>query len=315
MKVCVTGANGFVGTALCASLAARGHEVVSVVRHAPTGAAAPTVIEIGDIGPMTDWSKAVIGCDVVVHLAARVHVMKETSADPTTQFRNVNTVATCNLALAAAQAGVRRFVFLSTVKVNGEFTLPGRPFHETDIAKPQDAYAESKYAAEEGLKALTTEFGMEWVIIRPPLVYGPGVKANFAALANAVRRGWPLPLGAIRNSRSLVGIDNLVDFIASCVFHPNAANQTFLISDGLDLSTPELVRKIAQACRVTARVPAVPLFFLRMAAAAFGKASTVTRLCENLQLDVSKASRLLCWKPVMTVEEGIARVMHAHKKQ
>ena len=308
-KILVTGATGFVGRALCAHLTQNGCEVHAAVRTSSNGVQASHIVTVGEIGPNTDWAQSVAGCDVVVHLAARVHVMKEIVADPAALFDAVNTVATANLVRAAARAGVKRFVFISTVKVNGESTAPGHTFKETDIPAPQDAYAFSKYNAERGLKEYATQHGMEWVIIRPPLVYGPGVKANFAALANAAAWGWPLPLGSIRNQRSLVALDNLVDFIACCTQHPQAANQTFLISDGHDLSTPELVRQLARAAGSTARLPRISVALLKMAAALLGKKGAVERMSESLQVDISKAQALLQWVPPVTVEQGLARVI------
>jgi nucleoside-diphosphate-sugar epimerase len=272
------------------------------------------MVAVGDMGASTQWANAVMGCDVVVHLAARVHVMREIAVDPESLFDAVNNVATHNLALAAAHAGVKRFVFISTVKVNGESTAPGHPFVETDTPAPRDAYARSKYQAEEDLKELAQQHGMEWVIIRPPLVYGPGVKANFAALANAATKGLPLPLGSIRNQRSLVALDNLVDFIVCCTQHPKAANQTFLISDGHDLSTPELVRQLAQAAGVTVRLPSIPVALLKLAAALLGKKGAVERLSENLQVNIGKAQTLLQWVPPLTVAQGLANVIKGRQK-
>jgi nucleoside-diphosphate-sugar epimerase len=235
--------------------------------------------------------------------------MHDTEADPLTAFRAVNVGGTLNLARQAATAGVKRFVFISSVKVNGESTLPGRAFTEADAPKPQDAYGQSKHEAEQGLRQLSADTGMEVVVIRPPLVYGPGVKANFAALMRAVQRGWPLPLGAVHNQRSLVALDNLVDFIITCITHPQAANQTFLVSDGQDLSTTELVRGMAQAAGVPARLLPVPVWALQAGASLLGKGDAVQRLCGNLQVDISKARSLLGWLPPVSVEEGLRRAM------
>jgi nucleoside-diphosphate-sugar epimerase len=302
MKICVTGATGFVGGALCGVLAAHGYDLIKAVRKG----AGPGTVAVGDIGAATSWAEAVAGCDVVVHLAARVHVMHETATDPAALFDVVNIVGTRMLVESAASAGVKRFVFISTVKVNGESTTHGHPFTEADTPAPQDAYARSKYQAEEDLKQLAAQHGMEWVIIRPPLVYGPGVKANFLALANAAAKGWPLPVGSISNQRSLIALDNLVDFIACCTQHPKAANQTFLISDGHDLSTPDLVRQLAQAASVVAILPRVPVRLLIMAAALLGKKRAVERISENLQVNISKAQTLLQWIPPVTVEQGLS---------
>lgn len=305
MRICVTGATGFVGSALCSFLVASGHSVVKAVRKG----IGPNLVAVGEISAATQWEDAVAGCHVVVHLAARVHVMQETVADPAALFDAINAVATRNLVQAAALAGVKRFVFISTVKVNGESTLPGRPFSETDTPAPQDAYARSKYRAEEELRKLAAQQRMEWVIIRPPLVYGPGVRANFAMLANAAAKGWPLPLGCIRNQRSLVALANLVDFIACCIQHPRAADQIFLISDGQDVSTVKLVQLLAQTTGVKARLPCIPLFVLKMAAAILGKRGSVERLSESLQVNISKSRTLLNWVPPVTVEQGLASVL------
>jgi len=201
-------------------------------------------------------------------------------------------------------------VFVSSVKVNGELTLPGQPFTEDDTPNPQDAYGQSKYEAEQGLRLIAEQTGMEVVIIRPPLVYGPGVKANFAALLRAVRRGWPLPLARVHNLRSLVALDNLVDFIITCTRQPEAANQTFLVSDGQDVSTPELVCAMAQAMQQSARLLPVPLWLLQTAAGLLGKASAMQRLCGNLQLDISKARSLLGWQPPVTMHQGLQEMRH-----
>ncbi len=249
------------------------------------------------------------GVDVVIHLAARAHVMHDRAADPLSEFRRVNVDITRDLARQAAAAGVKRFVYISSVKVNGESTKNAQAFGEIDEPMPQDAYGQSKHEAEQVLKAIALETGMELVIIRPPLVYGPGVKANFASLTKAVKRGWPLPLGAVHNQRSLVSLDNLVDFIITCATHPNAANETFLVSDGHDLSTTELVRGMAQAAGVSARLLPVPVWALQALARLLGKGDAVERLCGNLQVDISKARRLLGWVPPQTVEEGLKRAM------
>lgn len=268
----------------------------------------PTTL-VGAIDGHTAWTAALSGVSTVVHAAARVHVMSDSSADPLAEFRRVNVDGTLNLASQAAAAGVKRFVFVSSVKVNGEQTLAGQPFSEADVGAPQDAYGQSKHEAEMGLRALASDTGMEVVIIRPPLVYGPGVKANFAALMRAVQRGWPLPLGAVHNQRSLVALDNLVDLIVTCLDHPAAANQTFLVSDGQDLSTAQLVQGMAQAAGVSARLLPVPVWALQAGAGLLGTGAAVQRLCGNLQVDISKARSLLGWVPPVTVAEGLRRAM------
>jgi nucleoside-diphosphate-sugar epimerase len=237
--------------------------------------------------------------------------MHDTAAEPLTAFRAVNMDCTLNLARQAVAAGVNRFVFISSVKVNGESTPPGRAFTEADATNPQDAYGQSKHEAEQGLRQLSADTGMEVVIIRPPLVYGPGVKANFASLMRAVQRGWPLPLGAVHNQRSLVALDNLVDFIVTCITHPQAPNQTFLVSDGQDLSTTELVLGMAQAAGVPARLLPVPVWALQAGASLLGKGDAVQRLCGNLQVDISKARSWLGWVPPVSLQEGLRRAMAA----
>jgi nucleoside-diphosphate-sugar epimerase len=235
--------------------------------------------------------------------------MHDTSENPLEAFREVNVRGTLNLAQQAAEAGVKRFIFISSIKVNGEFTGPGHPFTEADTPNPQDAYGVSKHEAEQGLCQIAAATGMEVVVIRPPLVYGPGVKANFASLMRAVKRGWPLPLGAIHNQRSLVALDNLVDFIITCITHPQAANQTFLISDGEDLSTTDLVRRMAQVAGVPARLVPVPVWALEGAGRILGKGDAVQRLCGSLQIDSSKARKILCWEPKISLQEGLRRAV------
>ncbi|OGB50166.1 MAG: hypothetical protein A2503_18450 [Burkholderiales bacterium RIFOXYD12_FULL_59_19] len=310
--ILVTGATGFVGKAVVQRMLADSKSqrvVVSVRRIGRQWPEQVVPCVTGDLEPSTDWSRALNGVAAVVHCAARVHIMHDTEADPLTAFRTVNVEGTLNLARQAAAAGVKRFVFISSVKVNGERTAPGTPFTEADAPNPQDAYGQSKHEAEQGLHRIAAETGMEVVIIRPPLVYGPGVKANFAALMRAVQRGWPLPLGAVHNQRSLVALDNLVDFIITCITHPQAANQTFLVSDGQDLSTTELVRGMAQAAGVPARMLSVPVWALQAGAKLLGKGDAVQRLCGNLQVDIAKARRLLGWVPPVSVEDGLRRAM------
>jgi nucleoside-diphosphate-sugar epimerase len=310
MRILVTGANGLVGRALCSTLAGRG-----VVLRAATRLAQPDLVDLdvvstGDINAQTNWLAALSGISIVVHLAARVHVMHERSANPLAEFRRVNVQGTLNLARQAAAAGVQRLVFVSSVKVNGEQTLPGQPFTEADAPAPQDAYGQSKYEAEQGLRQIAEQTGLEVVIIRAPLVYGPGVKANFAALMRAVRHDWPLPLGRVHNLRSLVALDNLVDFIVTCATHRQAANQTFLVSDAQDVSTPELVRAMAQALNQPARLLPVPVWLLQSAAGALGQAAAMQRLCGNLQLDISKARSVLGWHPCVTIQQGLQKMCH-----
>ena len=308
----MTGVTGFVGKALVQRLLADDESrrlVVAVRRGGQRWPEQVLPIVTGDLNPSADWSGALKGVAVVFHSAARVHVMEDTEADPLTAFRAVNVDGTLNLAHQAARAGVKRFVFISSIKVNGESTPPGRAFTEADAPNPQDAYGQSKHEAEQGLRQISADTDMEVVIIRPTLVYGLGVKANFAALMRAVQRGWPLPLGVVHNQRSLVAMDNLVDFIVTCITHPKAANQTFLVSDGQDLSTTELVRGMAQAAGVPVRLVPVPVWVLQTGALLLGKGDVVQRLCSNLQVDISKARSLLGWVPPASVEEGLRRTM------
>lgn len=309
MKFLVTGANGFVGRPLCTELFRRGQTVRAALRGDDAAVDEFERVIVGPIGHETDWSAALQSVEVVVHLAARVHVMHDTSTDRLPALRATNVHGTLNLARQAAAAGVRRFVFVSSIKVNGECTQPGQAFTEADAPAPQDAYGLSKHEAELGLRQLGAATGMEVVIIRPPLVYGPGVKANFAALMRAVRRGSPLPLGAVHNRRSLVGLDNLVDFIVICASHAQAANQTFLVSDGHDLSTPELVQGLAHVAGVRVRLLPVPVWALQAAARLLGRGDMMQRLCGNLQVDIAKAHRLLGWTPPVSVAEGLRRTV------
>jgi nucleoside-diphosphate-sugar epimerase len=289
-RVLVTGGTGFVGRALVNRL---GKESVRLVTRS-------------DFGHLAE---VVAGITTLVHLAGRAHVMHETSSDPLAAFRAFNVEATLNLARHAADAGVGRFVFISSVKVNGESTPYGQEFVELDTPHPHDAYGQSKWEAEQALCQLSANTGMEIVIIRPPLVYGFGVKANFALLAMAVNRGWPLPLGAVHNQRSLIALGNLVDFIVVCMTHPQAANQTFLVSDGHDLSTTELVRGMADAAGVPLRLMPVPVWAMQMGASMLGKGDVAQRLFGNLQVNISKARNMLDWVPPVSVSHGLRQAM------
>lgn len=306
-RILVTGASGFVGKALSSDLLWRGYSVNGAVRRIQSGAAlekgiAPVVV--GAIDAATDWAAALAGADAVVHLAARVHVMHDEAANPLAEFREVNTNGTLNLARQAADAGLKRFVFVSTVKVNGE----GRdePYRETDAPAPEDAYAISKWEAEAGLHRIAQETGLEVVILRPPLVYGPGVKANFQRLIRTVERGWPLPFGAIANRRSLLYLGNFVDAIRLCIEHPAAAGQTFLLDDGEAVSTPELIRRLAHAMGRPARLIAVPVGALEFAGALLGKRAAVARLTGSLHVDSSAIRSRLAWVPPFSMEAGLA---------
>jgi len=305
-RVLITGANGFVGRALTHYMLEKGWPVTCAVRSddSPDDGRARKVI-LPAMDECTAWSDALSGCGVVIHLAARVHVMNDSAADPLAEFRKTNVEGTLNLARQAAAAGVKRFVFISSVKVNGEQTLPGQAFTEADAARPQDAYGQSKYEAEQGLMAIAGQTGMEVVIIRPPLIYGAGVKANFASMLDYVKRGIPLPLGAIHNKRSFVYLGNLLSLIECCADHPAAANQVFLVSDGNDLSTTALLRGCATALGIEARLLPVPQGLIAFCAAILGKKAVAQRLCGNLQVDISKARTVLGWAPPVSVADGL----------
>jgi nucleoside-diphosphate-sugar epimerase len=305
MSILVTGANGLVGRALCLELC-RQHDVVAAVRTVDTEVnSLIQTATICSIDSNTDWSAALHNVDVVVHLAARVHVMNDTAVNPLTEFRKVNVEGALNLASQSARAGVKRFVFISSAKVNGEHTENDKPFTEADIPNPQDAYGISKLEAEQGLMLIAQQVDMEVVVIRPPLIYGAGVKANFASMMRVIKRAIPLPLGAIHNKRSFVYIDNLVSLIVQCIDHPAAANQIFLVSDGNDLSTTELLRGCASALGVKSRLVPISQKLIESFAALVGKENVAQRLCGNLQVDITKARTMLDWTPPITVEEGL----------
>jgi nucleoside-diphosphate-sugar epimerase len=304
-KLLVTGASGFVGAALCQALLARGVPFVPCVRKLPSNRPpGPPAFETGDLAATVDWKPALAGCSVVVHLAARVHMMREHTADPAAAYRAMNVDASMQLAQQASEQGVRRFIYVSSVKVNGERTL-GRPFRADDRPAPEDAYGKSKLEAELALQAWAAKTGIELVIVRPPLVYGPGVRANFLRLMQLVKSGVPLPLGGIKNSRSMVALGNLVDFLLLCAVHPDAAGATWMVSDNHDLSLPELVTLIAAAMGRPARLLPVPVGLLSTGAALLGRRAAAGRLLDSLQVDVSPALDRLGWKPPLDVETGI----------
>ncbi len=295
--ILVTGSNGFVGRAVCSALARRGVAYRAAVRSARSAGE----VAVGEIDARTDWQAALEGCDTVIHLAARVHMMHETAPDPLAAFRSVNVAGTRNLAEQAIRCGVRRIVFASSLKVNGE--VGG--FAPGDLPAPEDAYARSKHEAEELLWALSRASGLEAVILRPPLVYGPGVGANFARLLAAVARGLPLPLARIDNRRSLVYVGNLADALVCCASHPGAAGKTFLISDGEDVSTPELVRRLARAMARPTRLVPVPKTLLRLVAKGLGKSAAAERLLGSLYVAASGLQDELGWQPPHTMQEGL----------
>ena len=309
--ILVTGANGFLGQALSLELKKRQF----TVRRALRSEAKEGEVSVGDIGPDTNWDAALVGVDLIVHTAARVHVMHDTADDPLSQYREVNVEGTLNLARQAAATGTRRFIFISSIKVNGESTSPGKPFIADDQPNPEDPYGVSKWEAEVGLHQLSRETGMEVVIIRPPLVYGPGVKANFLRMMCWISRGLPLPLGRIDNKRSLVALANLVDLIITCFEHPAAANHIFLAGDGEDVSTTELLQGIGKALGKPARLFPCPNSLLSFAATLLGKRDMVQRLNGSLQVDISAARSLLGWKPPLSLDEGLYQVAQDFKQR
>lgn len=303
--ILVTGANGFVAEACLRLLGANGMPLRAALRSEwplPNGVES---VVVGDIGPDTDWQKALAGVEAVIHTAARVHVMREQATDPLAAFRRVNVEGTLNLARQAADAGVRRFIFLSSIKVNGESTLPEQPFRADHAPKPLDAYGQSKWEAEQGLSAIARETGMEVVIIRPPLVYGPRVKGNFRSMLNAVQKGMPLPLGGLKNRRSLVFVDNLADLIRECLTHPAAANGVFLVSDGEDVSTSTLLMNCASAMGRRARLFPLPDKLLFIVARLLGREAALSRLCGSLQVDIEPTCSRLHWTPPVPFRQAL----------
>lgn len=314
--VLVTGANGFIGTAVCSDLALRAYKVRGVVRHKQHIASGDRLecVSMDEIDENTDWSVALADVDSVVHLAARVHLMREVAADPLAEFRRTNVALTLNLARQAAAAGVRRFVFISSIKVNGEVTPVGQPFSADDVPHPTDPYGISKYEAEQGLLQLAGETGMGVVIIRPVLVYGPGVKANFQSMMNWLFKGVPLPLGDLPNRRSFLALGNLVDLIATCVQHPAAANQVFLASDGEDLSITALLRRTGAALGKSARLISVPAIVLKVIARLVGLEAVLQRLSEPLQVDILKTRRVLDWAPPVRVDDALRETAQSFRR-
>lgn len=296
----VTGANGFVGKSLCRALTAKGFEVIRVARKTSDGNAVP----VGDINGTTDWSGILQGADVVIHLAAHVH-QTEAPATSSSIFHEVNSEGTANLARQAASAKVKRFVFVSSIKVNGERTEEGHPFKETDLPRPEDAYGISKLEAELALSQIAEETGMDIVVVRPPLVYGPGVKANFLNLLKLITRDIPLPLGAIKNGRSLIYVENLVDALVLSATHPNAVGEIYLVSDGPAISTPALIKGLARALGKKGRIFFLPLTPLRLLSRLLHKSSQFDKLVQSLEVDSSKIRRQLEWIPPYTTQQGL----------
>lgn len=306
----ITGANGFVGSGICDLLQSRGVTFRPAARMLMPGGVA-----VGDISASTDWSRALTDVNTVVHLAARVHVMSDPVADPLAAFRALNVDATLNLAEQAYRAGTKRLVYLSSIKVNGEHTELGRCFTADDIAVPEDPYGQSKLEAEQGLMAIMRRTGLEIVIVRSPLVYGPGVKANFRVMMEWVRRGIPLPFGAVNNRRSLIALPNLADLILTCVGHPGAAGEVFLAADGEDISTTDLLAAIARAMGCSPRLLPIPEGMLWAAAATIRKHALAHRLLGSLQVDIRKTRERLGWHPPVSVAVGIAATVEAFMQE
>jgi UDP-glucose 4-epimerase len=320
--ILITGANGFVGKVLCATLTRKGYNVKGAIRRpsVPTDLDTcvdrtvslltmelpPSLAVVGDIQAQTDWRTALQGVDVVIHLAARVHVLQETAADALEAFRAVNTVGTENLARQAAEAGVKRFIFLSTIKVFGEHTLAEAITADTPVA-PVDPYALSKWEAEQSLRKVFAKTRTQWVIIRPPLVYGAGVKGNFLRLIRLVKCGIPLPFARVCNKRSLIYVENLCELISVCIAHPDAAGQVLLCADTDDFSTPQLIRCLAQALKTPVRLWPLPVVILKKLAGLVNKRAEVDRLCDSLQVDSTQTMRSLNWQPPYTTAQGLAK--------
>jgi nucleoside-diphosphate-sugar epimerase len=307
MNVLVTGASGFVGRAILEYLNRdRGIQVSGTVRqYLPSSIPGVTYSEVAAIGPETDWSKAVSDIDLLIHTAGRVHVMSDSSGDSLAQHRRVNVAGTLNLARQAAEAGVKRFIFLSSIKVHGDATQRGHPFCAEDTPAPNDAYGESKLEAELSLQRLSQASDMEVVVIRPPLVYGPGVRANFLAMMRWIQKGWPVPFGHVDNRRSLVALPNLVDLIKVCCIHPAAAGQIFLVSDGEDVSTTELLNRIGDALRKPVKSVPLPAGLVRTLAALAGKKDQIDRLFGSLQVDICRTRTVLSWSPIVSMDEAL----------
>lgn len=309
MKVMITGANGFIGSAVLRRLMAdKTLKIVATARRTlPPLESNASFIFVPTLNASTRWREPLEGVDVVVHTAARVHIIKELAHDPLTAYRAINVEGTLNLARQAAAAGVKRFIHISSIKVNGESTAPGHPFTAESPPAARDPYGISKMEADQGLQKISQETGMECVIIRPPLVYGPSVKANFLTLMVLVHRGFPLPLGAIHNKRSLVSLDNLVDLVNTCLTHPAAAGQIFLVCDGEDLSTTELLKRLGLAIGTSTRLIPIPSWLLRLGATFIRRPDIAQRLCNSLQVDMSKTQERLNWSPIIDVDEGFRR--------
>ncbi|WP_135081447.1 SDR family oxidoreductase [Terasakiella sp. SH-1] len=315
-RVLVTGATGFVGSRLCQFLNEQSISVRGSTRRPPhTHNQKIEYINIGDINNDTNWQDALKNIDIVVHCAARVHIMNDIADNPLEEFRKTNVEGTRQLADQAAQHGVKRFIFLSSIKVNGESSSPNFPFKNSDRPHTEDPYGQSKWEAEQALNAIAAKSNMEVCIIRPSLIYGPGVKANFKRLQNLATKGWPVPFGSLNNLRSYVFIDNLCDCIKICLTHPQAANQTFLISDGHDLSVRQLYEKLCFAQGHKAKLINIPAKWMELIAKVLGKQDQVGRLTQYLQVDSTPLQSKLGWQPPVSVDQAIELSCSAPKKE
>lgn len=313
-RILVTGANGFVGRATGAALVAAGHAVRGAVRGEADLPAGVTAVAAPDLGAGADWRVALDGVEAVIHTAARVHQVRETEADPEAAFFAVNAAGTRTLAEQAAAAGVRRFVFVSSIKVLGDGRADGQPYRDDDPPAPPDAYGRSKAAAEAALAEIATRTGLEVVIVRPPLVHGPGIGANFGALVRLVARGVPLPFGAIDNRRSLVGVDNLAHALVHVTDHPAAAGRVLVVRDGEDVSTPELIRRLARAMNRPARLIAVPPGLLRSGLRLLGRGAMADRLLGSLWVEDTALRGALGWQPPLSLDDGLRRAVVACRR-
>lgn len=316
MRILVTGATGFLGSAclrgaLLRERDAGGPLVIRGSSRTRVVAPLPGVdyVMVGEINATTDWKSALAGVDMVIHTAGMAHIIGAHAASDLASYRRVNTAGTIRLAEEALRAGVRRLVFVSSIGVNGSISAPGAAFSEIDVPRPHNAYARSKLEAEQGLERLTSQYGLEIVTVRPPLIYGPGAPGNFGALLRVVKKGWPLPLGSIHNRRSFVGLDNLVSFLFVCATDARAANHLFLISDGQDLSTTEFVRAMGRICGRGPPLLSVPSWLLNVLATAAGRAGALQSLCGDLRVNIDKARNVLGWSAPLTVEEGLRRAV------
>lgn len=305
LRILITGASGFVGQAVCVQAVRQGFSVRGALRKYGKVPGRVTPVVVGEINSTTDWSHTLGDVDIVIHLAARVHVMHENAENPLEEFRKVNVAGTEHLARSAAASGVKRLVYVSSVKVNGEATCGETKFTETDAPFPQDPYGISKMEAEQALHRVTQDTELEVVIVRPPLVYGPGVKGNFFQMLKVLAKGIPLPLASAHNLRSLVYVENLADALIVCATHPAAAGQTYLVSDNENISTPDLLRQLGAAMGHPARLFPCPPVLLKLAGRLIGKSDQVERLLESLQVDSGKIRHDLNWTPPYTLEQGL----------